>query len=204
MWDPFEDNHRKGLLRNKFGVMDQKRLKGLEFFSIEQNMQKALSVLKREKQIDLRSWRRTHAILLGTLYPWAGTIRHLDVRKGPVRFNTVPLIERETNRIFAKAAQPDFLTANLGYIYGELAFNHPFIDGNGRSLNTVFSELTRRNGFSICWNEVVKEDYLKHLTKAIVDAEYDDLNSYFNSLVVGIETLDMQQKRLLGAAAVAK
>jgi cell filamentation protein len=75
----------------------------------------------------------------------------------------------------------------MGEVYATLAFSHPFLDGNGRSLNTTFTELARRSGFGIAWDEVKKEAYLATLTHGIVLMEYEPLNRYLNDLKVPLE-----------------
>lgn len=113
-WDPFGDLTSRGILRNKLGTQDPRVLADMEFLSVRMNMPRALDVLRREKRVDLRAWRRTHAVLFGDIYPWAGKLRHLDVQRGQVRFNTVGLIEADSEKVFAAAAQNGFLGDNLG------------------------------------------------------------------------------------------
>lgn len=137
VWDPFGDKDTRGILRNKFGIKNKDERDLVEYSFIHKNICKALEVLAREKQIDLRAWRRTHAVLFSDVYPWAGSIRTHQVERG-YRFNTPENVEREANAVFNKARTKGFLIENLGEVYGELAFNHPFYDGNGRSPNLVF------------------------------------------------------------------
>jgi len=101
-----------------------------------------------------------------------------------VRFNLVGNIKRDVETAFNKArAAPDF-EAVLGEVYGELAFNHPFLDGNGRSLNTVFSEVCRRAGFDLAWERMDRARYLQCLTLAVHAAEYGDLQAFLAQHVV--------------------
>jgi cell filamentation protein len=185
--NPFEPSDDGVILRNKAGVTRKDELGALEFVHVRANMKKALSMLQFEREITMTSWLRCHAILFSDLYPWAGQIRHVGVDKGPVRFNFPKDIVNETNAILRKANDPDFFASNMGKVYATLAFNHPFLDGNGRSLNTTFTELARRSGFGIAWDEVKKEAYLATLTHGIVLMEYEPLNRYLNDLKVPLE-----------------
>lgn len=144
-------------------------------------------MLHMEKEITIKSWLRCHAILFGDLYPWAGQLRHVLVSKGPVRFNFPSEIVKETDEILIKSRNVDFFTTNMGEVYATMAFNHPFLDGNGRSLNATFTELARRSGFGIAWDEVEKETYLKTLTHGIMLLEYEPLDRYLNGLKVSLE-----------------
>lgn len=182
VWDPFGDFESRGLLRNRYRIRDAAKLASAEYLIVQAKMPRALSILSRERDITLASWRRAHAVLFRDLYPWAGKLRHLDVERGPVRFNSYSRIAQDAEVVFTECAAEGFLEENLGYVYGELAFNHPFLDGKGRSLNTVFSGMCRRNQFDIAWDRVTKSDYLAHLTNAVTLREYDGLTSMLRSL----------------------
>jgi hypothetical protein len=43
------------------------------------------------------------------------------------------------------------MKARSGEIMGYLAYGHPFLDGNGRTIMTAHSALAQRAGFSIDW-----------------------------------------------------
>ncbi len=119
-WDPFGDRSRKGILRNKFRIQDPQALALLEYHDIQQNMGKALVLLQKERRICLASWKRTHAVLLSGIYPWAGKVRELDVERGGVRFNTANRVPVDADAVFREVEPEGFLRANVGYVYGEL------------------------------------------------------------------------------------
>jgi cell filamentation protein len=50
---------------------------------------------------------------------------------------------------------------------GYLAFGHPFLDGNGRTIMVIHAQLAQRAGFSVDWAKTDKTAYLAALTKAI-------------------------------------
>jgi fido (protein-threonine AMPylation protein) len=54
-----------------------------------------------------------------------------------------------------------------GEIMGLLAFGHPFLDGNGRTLMVVHSDLARRADMHIDWEQVQKAPYLAALTREL-------------------------------------
>jgi cell filamentation protein len=193
VWDPFGDKDTRGILRNKFGIQKKDELDLVEYTFIHKNIRKALGVLKREKEVDLRAWRRTHAVLFNDLYPWAGTIRSHPVER-VYRFNVPENVERDANATFANARAEGFLINHLGEVYGELAFNHPFYDGNGRSLNLVFSEMARREGFGIAWDNFDKQSYLAHLTNAVFGCSYEGLTDYLKGKVVPLEQADPESR----------
>jgi fido (protein-threonine AMPylation protein) len=57
------------------------------------------------------------------------------------------------------------MVAKPGEIMGYLAYGHPFLDGNGRTIMVLHCVLAQRAGFSIDWATTSKNDYLAALTK---------------------------------------
>jgi fido (protein-threonine AMPylation protein) len=117
---------------------------------------------------------------------WAGRIREHPVGRGSVRFNLPHLVRKEAEAVFAEAGVPGFVAANLGYVYGELAFHHPFYDGNGRSLNTVFTELLRREGRTLEWERLEPDAYLEALTPAVLLRHYAALDAFLGNLIARV------------------
>jgi cell filamentation protein len=72
----------------------------------------------------------------------------------------------------------DHMKARPGEIMGYLAYGHPFLDGNGRTIMTVHSVLAQRAGFSIGWSETTKDSYLDALTKEIENPPKGHLDAY--------------------------
>jgi cell filamentation protein len=70
------------------------------------------------------------------------------------------------------------MKANPGEIMGYLAYGHPFLDGNGRTIMTVHSVLAQRAGFSIDWSATTKDAYLDALTKEIETPSKGHLDTY--------------------------
>jgi cell filamentation protein len=59
------------------------------------------------------------------------------------------------------------MAAKPGEVMGYLAYGHPFLDGNGRTIMVVHSMLAQRAGFSIDWAATGKNDYLTALAKEL-------------------------------------
>jgi cell filamentation protein len=55
-----------------------------------------------------------------------------------------------------------------GEIFGYLAYSHPFLEGNGRTILTVYAELCRRGGFYIEWEAIEKNAFLRALTDELL------------------------------------
>jgi cell filamentation protein len=89
-------------------------------------------------------------------------------------------------------SEAESMRARAGEVMGYLAFGHPFLDGNGRTIMVVHAELADRAGFSIGWTATRKEAYLDALTKEIERPGIGYLDDYlrrFQSSAVGIDRL---------------
>ena len=75
------------------------------------------------------------------------------------------------------------MTEKPGEIMGYLAYAHPFLDGNGRTIMVVHAVLARRAGFSIDWATTEKADYLSALTKELDDPGKGHLDAYLKPFV---------------------
>ena len=70
-----------------------------------------------------------------------------------------------------------------GHIMGSLAHAHPFLDGNGRTMMVLHTELTYRAGISIDWRQTDKTDYLTALTKELNDPDRGHLDNYLKPFI---------------------
>jgi len=147
-------------------------VKRLEHASFTTGLDEAFTALGRSRQFSYSDVLQTHGILFNAVYPWAGQDRlsiapTLSVRKGPVIFANPSEIQPAVEFALRKAQEKDYLRAHPGEIMGYLAFGHPFLDGNGRTIVTLFSALAQRAGFSVDWSATDKDAYLDALTKEI-------------------------------------
>lgn len=61
-------------------------------------------------------------------------------------FNTAAEIPAEAQAVLERVEQsPDF-AAEMGRFYGEMNFQHPFREGNGRTLKLLFAAIAWRRG----------------------------------------------------------
>lgn len=76
----------------------------------------------------------------------------------------------------------------LARSWGQLAFAHPFLDGNGRTILLVFMELSFRAGFAIDWSKTQKDLYLRALSDEIREPSTGHLDRYLQPFVVEISS----------------
>ncbi len=135
---------------------------------------------------------QTHGALFDAVYPWAGEDRakhapHLAITKGEndlkVRFADPPDIQLATNHALKLGQDKSFIATNPGTVMGYLAFGHPFLDGNGRTIMTIHCVLAHRAGISIDWASTNKTEYLAALTREINDPDKGHLDAYLKPFV---------------------
>lgn len=189
MFDPFGDFDSKGYLRNNFGKKDTREVKESEYMSFSYNLPKAMEFLKNCKTVNYDSVLETHRILFSDMYPWAGkdrleTAPDIAVTKGDVVFAGAREIRRAVDYA-SKLAQepPSGMARRPGEIIGTLAYAHPFLEGNGRTILTVTGELAHRAGIQIEWNRTDKAEYLDALTHEVVRPGHGVLDKYLAPFV---------------------
>jgi cell filamentation protein len=84
----------------------------------------------------------------------------------------------------------DFMRQKPGEIMGYLAFGHPFLDGNRRTIMVVHSILAQRAGISIDWGSINKKEYLNALTQEIDNPGKGILDKYLKPFVNAAITED--------------
>ena len=70
-----------------------------------------------------------------------------------------------------------------GEVMGYLAYGHPFLDGNGRTILTAHVVLAERAGISIDWGATDKAAYLTALTRELDHPGKGRLDAYLKPLV---------------------
>lgn len=206
-FDPFNDFEERGYLQNHAGVKDPVILKRLEHSAFSRKILKALSSLRQAQEINLDAVQQTHRTLFSDIYPWAGQDRSqnasdLAITKGDIEFQLAPYVPRGVDFALSRTGDPNTFRNDPGKVIGELAYAHPFLDGNGRTITAVASELARRSGFHIAWQETTKADYLKALTAEIDQPGKKHLTNYLRSFMregeLGVEQAARQLTELPG------
>lgn len=201
IFDPFGDFDAAGYLQNTLHLKEPAEIKKSEHLSFELSIEDALSYLAQTKHINYSSVLKVHEILFSEFYPWAGKDRnelvpHLAVFKGSEKNSRHTVFERPDSIRLAVdyalrlAVDKERFRERPGEVMGLLAFAHPFLDGNGRTILLVFMELSFRAGFTINWPESNKNDYLQALTDEINAPSQRHLDHYLQPFIVDISSRD--------------
>lgn len=200
-FDPFNDFATAGYLQNTLKLKDPKEVKESEHLSFELSVEDALAFLASQDQISYATVLKVHEILFSDFYPWAGKDRnqltpHLAVFKGSrddpyfTVFEYPHSIQLAVDYALKMALNVERFCKQPGAVLGQLAFAHPFLDGNGRTLLLVFMELSYRAGFSIDCSRTTKDGYLAALSDEIREPSKGHLDSYLQPYIINIDHRD--------------
>jgi cell filamentation protein len=187
-FDPFGDFKTRGYLRNIANESDLDIVRRLEHSSFTTGLDQAFAELAEAKVISYEHVLGTHKILFEAVYPWAGqdrarTASDIAVVRGNVLFAHPADIRSAIDIALRDGSNREFMTAKPGEVMGFLAYGHPFLDGNGRTIMVIHSVLAQRAGFSIDWATTNKTDYLTALTKELDTPSKGVLDAYLKPLM---------------------
>ncbi len=187
-FDPFGDFATRGYLRNIASEKDLDIVRRLEHSSFTTGIDDAFAKLVQAKHLSYEHVLATHRTLFEAVYPWAGqdrtqTAPDIAVTRGDVLFAHPADIRAAIDVALRDGQDKDLIASRPGEVMGYLAYGHPFLDGNGRTIMVIHSVLTQRAGFSIDWAATSKSDYLDALTKELDRPGKGLLDAYLKPFV---------------------
>ena len=188
MFDPFGDFVERGYLRNSAGEKDLEIIKIVEHELFRAQLPAALRFLADRKKIQYADFLEVHHILFSALYPWAGKDRNIvlpdrSVSKGDIYFCHPKDCQRAIEEGLTYAQDKKQMVVRPGFIMGMFAYGHPFLDGNGRAMLLVHSELCFRANMSMNWIQTDKAAYLLALTSELEDPHAGSLDNYLRPFI---------------------
>jgi cell filamentation protein len=182
-FDPFGDFATLGYLRNIEQEKDLALVKRLEHASFTTGIDEAFAALAKKNPLTYGDVLDTHRILFDAFYPWAGrdratTAPDIAVSRGGVLFADPKFIRNAVEFALKIGNDPIQMKAKPGEVMGYLAYGHPFLDGNGRTIMVVHCVLAQRAGFSIDWAATDKNAYLSALTRELDDPSKGILEAF--------------------------
>lgn len=184
MFDPFKDFETAGYLRNKFAERDLEIVQELEHQMFRASLDEAIAHLARRRgALRYEDFLGVHRILFEGLYPWAGqdraaTAPEIPVTKAGTWFCHPAHAQWAVQEGLRIGSNKRLLRQRPGEVMGLFAFGHPFLDGNGRTMLVVHTELCHRAGFCIEWHRTSKSDYLAALSAEIATPGKGILDAY--------------------------
>lgn len=191
-FDPFGDFATKGYLRNIAREKSRDIVRRMEHSAFTTAIEDAFANLAKRKTLTYDDVLATHRTLFDAVYPWAGEdrLKHapdLVISKGEgsdkIRFADPPEIRRSVEWALKRGQDKTIMAANPGMVMGYLAYGHPFLDGNGRTIMVVHCVLAHRAGISVDWAATSKTDYLSALSQELKDPDKGHLDAYLRPFV---------------------
>ena len=161
--DPYLDPET-GLLRNLVGAYTKDALDAAEgdlaFSRLVQLVDHPVPATG-----DLDEFRAIHRHLFQDVYPWAGELRTVDMRKnveGAEFFLPVAMIDRASMFAADELRQDHLLRGmdrdqfidRLSYHYDQWNYVHPFREGNGRAQRVFWNRAASDAGWQLDWRPV--------------------------------------------------
>lgn len=107
-----------------------------------------------------------HAYLFADIYPFAGTLRDVNIAKGNFRFAPVMYLAVSLKHI---DQMPQSSFEEIIEKYVEMNLAHPFREGNGRATRIWLDLILKKELQQVVdWNRVDKEEYLSAMQRSPV------------------------------------
>lgn len=156
--DPYTDP-ASGVLRNSLGIIDPGELAAAEADITTARIMR-LAQRPIPGRYDLPHLQAIHKEIFGSIYPWAGQIRTVEIAKDATQFCRTAMIHPFAEEVFGTLARKDhhlrglgreeFLT-KLADLYGDINALHPFREGNGRTQRAFLAQLAADAGYRLDW-----------------------------------------------------
>lgn len=177
---------------NKLGIRDREALHQVEYAVTDLRVAELL-VKPIPGRFDLDHLKQVHAHIFQDLYEWAGKERTLNFSKRDALepnwtspfapANHIKDIASEVARDlkswdYLKGLKQDDFTAGLTTVYVKVNYMHPFPEGNGRSTQTLLSQLAREAGYDLNFANVDKGDWNHAAGRSMPQRNLSDPNQW--------------------------
>lgn len=165
--DPYLDPD-SGVLRNSLGITNEAELEKAEA-DITIGLIASLPERPISGSFDLIHLRDLHWELFGTIYPWAGEQRTVEMAKGTTRFANADFLQQAAEDLFTELHNEKLLNdlsgeayiTRLAHYYSEVNTLHPFREGNGRTQRAFFTLLALESSRRIAWEYMNPKENLE-------------------------------------------
>ena len=153
--DEFQPGSRGRVLKNKLGIVSVRKMDKEEIASYIKAERKLISTFNRNQQLTVNDIHQIHRWFLGDIYPWAGTIRTVNITKADFTFATayaLPQALNEFEKNVLAAHTPchggnlDEVAVHIAIVHCELLLLHPYREGNGRTARLVATLMAYQAG----------------------------------------------------------
>jgi len=191
----FEPGSRGRVLRNLLGIRSVREMARAESRALLDAQERLVDTFSPEHRFTAANIREVHRVWLGTIYPWAGEYRGVNIAKGDFHFaaaREVPRLMSEfEHRHLAQhtpcrlASEPEMVRA-LAEVHAELVLIHSFREGNGRCARLLALFMAFQGGLPPLdfggLTEAGGKNYIAAI-HAAMGGDYDPMSALFSAVV---------------------
>lgn len=177
------------VLKNNFNERDPSVLSQLERMYTGARI---IDLLKKplDGNFDIAHLKKIHHYIFQDIYPWAGTIRTVNISK-EILFCDAQYIEKELNKIFLQLKQEQYLknctdkdiAKRAAYYLGEINAIHPFREGNGRTQREFIRQLLLPLNYYVDYSKV-KPDMMLYASINAFAGDYQLMTQLFENCII--------------------
>ncbi|MEO1207644.1 MAG: Fic family protein [Pseudomonadota bacterium] len=153
------------VLRNLHDIRDPAKLEAFERQAVRRRIDQPIPV----GRFDLQHLQAIHKHLFQDVYPWAGELRRVPLRKNDQQFMPPDRLEAGMADVHRRLTKDDLLrglddrqfSEQAGVIIGDINHLHPFREGNGRTQLCYLRELGRVGGHQVEFSRIDKERWIE-------------------------------------------
>jgi cell filamentation protein len=193
--DQYEPGSSGTVLRNALGIIDPEEMGIAETAALWRVQEKLIGEIAVDQSLTAHDICEMHRQWLESIYPWAGTYRHVNIGKGGFQFamaHTIPASMAELERKQFRKYTPclfenrDDVTQALAEVHVELMLIHPFREGNGRLGRLLATLMALQAGLPVLdFSELDgarREEYFAAVRGGI-DRNYQPMKRLFNDVI---------------------
>jgi cell filamentation protein len=195
--EEFQPGSRGRVLRNFLGITKVREMEEAETQALSAAQRAARTIYGPNHRFTPADIRRLHRMWLGSIYPWAGNYRTVNIRKGGLHFAHPPLIPRLMANFGKEALRRNTpcgdtahatVARSLAEVHAQLILIHPFRDGNERLARLVSLLMAAQAGVNSLRLSALagsgKRTYVQAIHAAMT-RDYAPLESLFSSALDG-------------------
>ena len=193
--DQFEPGSGGRVLKNLRGIKRKREMDRLEAIEYAKVFEQAVGLYGLSRKFTANDICRLHRLWLGTIYPWAGIYRSVNISKGDFSFAAarhVPVLMADfENKILAVATPCNFqpkekIASALAIVHTELVLIHPFREGNGRLARLLSVLMALQAGLPALDFVNIRGRKRNEYFKAVrsgMDKNYQPMESFFLDVI---------------------
>ncbi len=194
--DPYLDSP-DGVLKNLLEITNSD-----ELARVEGNLTGIQIASMAEKPVegdfDLGHLQAIHKRIFGSIYPWAGELRTVELSSGSTRFASIEYLPKAAQEVFDSLKSDGLLvnlsdedyTSKFAHYYSEVNILHPFREGNGRTQRAFFSLVAAQSGRFLAWDRLDADQNIQ-ASIAAYNGDESKLTGMLAELVVQKRGIDL-------------